>query len=107
MIASLAKQKGYMYSAWEGLYARTPENKKGDLVADDWDEVARVLIGPKADGSNLSSVEAIMKSLPHDQAQALLAHVKQDKNWVEKPSQQPVAEDKLAWFKDISLKLGL
>jgi hypothetical protein len=48
-----------------------------------------------------------MKSLPHDQAQALLAHVKQDKNWVEKPSQQAVAEDKLAWFKDISLKLSL
>jgi len=106
-IASLAKQKGYMYAAWEGLFARTPEGKKGHLVADDWDEMAKVLLGPGADGSNLGSVEAIMKSLPHDQAQALLAHVKQDKNWVEKPSHQPVAEDNLAWFKDISLKLGL
>jgi hypothetical protein len=107
MIASLAKQKGYMYSAWEGLYARTPENKKGELVADDWDEMAKVLIGPDASGHNLSSVEAIMKSLPHDQAQALLAHVKQDKNWVEKTAHVPVAESQLNWFKDISLKLGL
>jgi hypothetical protein len=96
-----------MYAAWEGLFRRNAEGKKGELVADDWDEMAKVLLGPKADGNNLGSVEAIMKSLPHDQAQALLAHVKQDKNWVEKPSQQAVAEDKLAWFKDISLKLSL
>jgi hypothetical protein len=48
-----------------------------------------------------------MKSLPHDQAQALLAHVKQDKNWVEKPSVTHIAENQLNWFKDISLKLGL
>ena len=106
MIASLAKQKGYVYSAWEGLYARTPENKKGDLVADDWDEIARVLLGPKTDGSNLSSVEAIMQSLPPDQAQALLAHVQQDKNWVQKPA-VPVAENSLVWFKTISQKIGL
>jgi hypothetical protein len=106
MIASLAKQKGYVYSAWEGLYVRTPENKKGDLVADDWDEIARLLLGPRTDGQNLSSVEAIMKSLPPDEAQALLAHVQQDKNWVQKPA-VPVAESSLAWFKTISQKLGL
>jgi hypothetical protein len=96
-----------MYAAWEGLFRRNAEGKKGELVADDWDEMAKVLLGPTADGSNLGSVEAIMKSLPHDQAQALLAHVKQDKNWVEKTAHVPVAESQLNWFKDISLKLGL
>ena len=104
MIASLAKQMGYVYSAWEGLYARTPENKKGELVADDWDEMAKVLLGPTATGDNLSSVEAIMKSLPAEQAQALLAHVQQDKNWVEK-NRAPVQENSLTWFKNISQKL--
>jgi hypothetical protein len=84
MLAQLAKSKGYMYSAWQGLFARTPENKKGELVADDWDDIARVLIGPDATGDNIDSVEAIMSSLPPDQAQALLAHVKQDKNWAER-----------------------
>jgi hypothetical protein len=84
MLAQLAKSKGYMYSAWQGLFARTPENKKGELVADDWDDIARVLIGPDATGDNIDSVEAIMASLPEDQAQALLAHVKQDKNWAER-----------------------
>ena len=104
MIASLAKQKGYVYSAWEGLYARTPENKKGELVADDWDEMAKVLLGPNASGNNLGSVEAIMKSLPAEQAQALLAHVQQDKNWVEK-NRVAVQEDALVWFKNISQKI--
>jgi hypothetical protein len=103
MIASLAKQKGYVYSAWEGLYVRTPENKKGDLVADDWDEMAKVLLGPTADGNNLSSVEAIMKSLPADQADTLLAHVRQDKNWVEKQP-QPTANT-TEWFKNMLGKL--
>jgi len=109
MIASLAKQKGYMYSAWEGLYARTPENKKGDLVADDWDEIAKVLIGPNATGDNLSSVEAIMQSLPHEEAQTLLAHVKQYKNWVERTptAEATLPKNPLVWFKSISQKLVL
>jgi len=106
MLASLAKQKGYVYSAWEGLYARTPENKKGELVADDWDEMAQVLLGPNANGQNLGSVEAIMKSLPAEDAQALLAHVQQDKNWVEK-NRAPVQEDALVWFKNISQKIAV
>ena len=84
MLAQLAKRKGYMYSAWQGLFSRTPEGKKGELVADDWDDIARVLIGPDATGDNIDSVEAIMSSLPDDQAQDLLAHVKQDKNWAER-----------------------
>ena len=84
MLAQLAKSKGYMYSAWQGLFARTAEGKKGELVADEWDDIARTLIGPNATGDNIDSVEAIMASLPEEQAQALLAHVKQDKNWAER-----------------------
>ena len=84
MLAQLAKSKGYMYSAWQGLFARTPENKKGELVADEWDAIAQVLLGPNATGDNIDSVEAIMSSLPPEQGQALLAHVKQDKNWTER-----------------------
>jgi hypothetical protein len=91
MLAQLAKRKGYMYSAWQGLFARTPEGKKGELVADEWDDIARVLLGPDATGDNIDSVEAIMASLPEDEAQDLLAHVKQDKNWAERKPK--VSED--------------
>lgn len=105
LIAILAKSKGYMYSAWEGLYARTPDNKKGELVADDWDEMAKVLLGPHADGNSMTSVEAILKALPADQAQALLAKAQEDKNWVQKPV--AVHESALDWFKTISQKISL
>jgi hypothetical protein len=84
MLAILAKQKGYMWSAWQGLFSRTPEGKKGEFVTDDLDEVARVLLGNIASAANLSSVENIMRAMPDDQAAALLDRARQDPNWVEK-----------------------
>ena len=104
MIAVLAKSKGYMYSAWQGLFYRTPEGKKGELISDDWDEIAQVLLGPTATGNNLDSVEAIMSSLPPNVAQDLLARVKQDPNWVEKTVKSaPVGTNE--WFRNLLNKL--
>lgn len=91
MLAALAKEKGFVYSAWEGLYVRTPDNKKGDLVADDWDEMAKLLLGPNANGTDMDSVEAIMAKLPKDKADELLAKVKADKNWRERPQNEDIA----------------
>ena len=102
----LAKQKGYVYSAWEGLYNRTPDNKKGELVTDDWDEIAQALVGVP-NGTAIDSVEAIVSSLPAQQGQALLAQAQQDKNWVQRtpvpqvPSTPPVNE----WFRNILSKI--
>jgi hypothetical protein len=84
MLAILAKSKGYMWSAWQGLFDRNPEGKKGNFVSDDLDEIAKVLMGPQANSSNLSSVEGIMKGLPDDEAAALLDRARQDPNWAEK-----------------------
>jgi hypothetical protein len=84
MLAILAKQKGYMWSAWQGLFSRTPEGKKGEFVTDDLNEIARVLLGNIASAANLSSVENIMRAMPDDQAAALLDRARQDPNWVEK-----------------------
>lgn len=91
MLAALAKEKGFVYSAWEGLYVRTPDNKKGDLVADDWDEMAKILLGPTATGNDMDSVEAIMAKLPKPKAEELLARVKADKNWQERPQNEDIA----------------
>jgi hypothetical protein len=82
MLAILAKTKGYMWSAWQGLFSRTPEGKKGDFVTDDLDEIAGILLGVKSSAA-LGSVESILKSLPKDQADALLAKAKEDPNWKE------------------------
>ncbi len=89
MLALLAKSKGYMWSAWQGLFARNEEGKKGDFVSDDLDEIAQILLGPSSGSRNLSSVEAILKSLPANDAKELLDRARQDPNWKE----QPVSEE--------------
>jgi hypothetical protein len=99
MMAILAKSKGFMWSAWQGLFSRTPENKKGDFVTDDLDEVAKNLIGINASAKDLGSVEAILNALPKDTADALLAKSKEDKNWKEQPvKQEGLEEGSIDWF---------
>lgn len=88
IMAILAKQKGYMWSAWQGLFSRTPEGKKGDLVADNLDDVAKTLFGPNGSAKDLGSVEAILAALPKDEAATLLDRAKQDPNWKEVPVKQ-------------------
>lgn len=89
MLAILAKSKGYMWSAWQGLFSRTPDGKKGDFVTDDLDQVAELMFGPGSSSKNLGSVEAILKSLPDADAKVLLDKARQDPNWKE----QAVSED--------------
>jgi hypothetical protein len=79
-LAILAKQKGYLWSAWQGLFARTPEGKKGEFVTDDLDEIAFILTGAR-DASVLGSVESILDALPKDEADALMDKASQDPNW--------------------------
>lgn len=111
MLAMLAKSRGFVYSAWEGLFERTPENKKGALISDDWDEMARYIIGKKPDGSwatgkDMDSVEAILAALPENTAQELLAKAKADPNWAERqPRSTPVKEGSGIWFRSLLDKL--
>jgi len=88
IMAILAKQKNYMWSAWQGLFSRTPEGKKGDLVADNLDDVAKHLFGPTGSSKDLGSVESILAALPKPEADALLAKAKEDANWKEVPVKQ-------------------
>jgi len=85
MIAILAKQKNFMWSAWQGLFSRTPEGKKGELVADNLDDVANYLFGPRGSAKDLGSVESILAALPQHEATVLLARAKEDANWKEVP----------------------
>jgi hypothetical protein len=91
IMAILAKTKGYMWSAWQGLFSRTPEGKKGELVTDDMTEIAGLLTGQK-NAAVLGSVESLLAALPKDQADALLAKAKEDPNWKEVPVKQESAE---------------
>jgi hypothetical protein len=81
IMAILAKNKGYMWSAWQGLFTRNSEGKKGDFVTDNMDEIANYLLGSSATSDDLGSVESILTKLPKDEADALLARAEQDPNW--------------------------
>ena len=92
IFAILAKSKGYMWSAWQGLFARTPEGKKGEFVSDDMDVIAKTIFGDKASAKDLGSVESILAALPKPEADALLAKAKEDPNWKEVPVKAESAE---------------
>jgi hypothetical protein len=102
IMAILAKSKGYMWSAWQGLFRRTPEGKKGDFASDNLDEIAQILLGDTASSKNLGSVESILKSLPQEQANQLLDRARQDPNWVEKKIERVGTNE---WFRSILNRL--
>lgn len=105
-MAILAKQKGYMWSAWQGLFSRTPEGKKDKLVADELDSVAQLLLGRGHGAKDLGSVESILNALPEDQAEALLARAKEDPNWKEVPvKQENYRVGTNEWFRNVINKL--
>lgn len=98
IMAILAKSKGYMWSAWQGLFSRNAEGKKGDFVTDDLDEIAKTLLGTSASSTDLGSVESILDALPDNEAEALLAKAKEDPNWKEVNVAEGVRENSSQWF---------
>lgn len=85
ILAILAKSKGYMWSAWQGLFDRNQEGKKGNFVSDDLNAIAQILLGNDRSAVDLGSVESILAALTPDQAAALLNKAKEDPNWKEVP----------------------
>ena len=84
LMTLLAKQKGMLWSPWQGLFKRDESGKKSDFITNDIDEVAKTLIGANASGKDLGSVESILGAMPQDQAQRILADIRNDPNWEEK-----------------------
>jgi hypothetical protein len=84
LMTLLAKQKGMLWSPWQGLFMRDASGKKGEFVSNDIDQVAKTLIGGSASGKDLGSVESILAAMPQDQAQRILADIRNDPNWEEK-----------------------
>jgi hypothetical protein len=102
LMAFLAKDKGYMWSAWQGLFARDQAGKKADFVTDDLAKIAEILTG-KADAAVLGSVESILAALPQQQAAELLARGKADPNWKEIKQESKVGTNE--WFRNMLNRL--
>ena len=78
-MAKLAKDKGMKWSPYKGLFNR----ETNELVSDNIDQIAKLLLGPNASGKDLGSVESIMSALGKEAGNALLADLRNDKNWKE------------------------
>ena len=82
LINLIAKEKGFLWSPWQGLFYRI-DGKKGEFVSNDVDKIAEILVNGTA--ADLSCVESILKTMPKQKASELLTTAKQDPNWTEKP----------------------
>lgn len=106
LLSSIAKEtktsnfpNGMMWSGFQGLFARSPDGKKADLITQDIDEVAAILLGPGANGADLGSVERILNRLPMGSKDPRAQHALADPNW---PKQdEPVAEGSGTWFRNM------
>lgn len=104
IMAILAKSKGLMWSAWQGLFSRDAAGKKADFITDDLDQVAQALLGQGKTAADLGSVESILSALPTDTAKELLAKAKEDPNWKE-IKQESFKVGTNEWFRNMLNKL--
>lgn len=107
LLSSMAKETrsadypyGLMWSGFQGLFARTPDGKKGELITQDIDEVATILLGPGASGADLGSVEKVLNRLPLGVKDPRVQHALADENWP-KQEETPVREGSGTWFRQM------
>lgn len=96
LMAIIAKDKGLMWSAWQGLFRRNEAGKKGDFISSDLDEIAQTLLGDGARAQDLSSVEAILAKVPN--SEELLQRAEQDRNWTTVATEDTSEQN---WFRNI------
>ena len=100
MYSSIAKALGLKFSPFEG---KLMSRETGEVVADDKDSVAKILLNPNATAADLSNLNTIMKALANDpQRDAKLAQAREDqaKGLITLPeSFQPGTT---SWFRTIS-----
>ena len=102
-IAALAKNKttddhpdGFKWSPYKGLVDRNTD----ELVSNNLDEVARILIGPNAKGKDLGSVESIIAAMGTEGEQ-FLANLEADTAFASK--KVPVAAEAVETLEDKQL----
>jgi hypothetical protein len=110
LLSSMAKNtkspqfpNGLMWSGFQGLFNRGPDGKKAELISQDADEVAVILLGPGASGQDLGSVERILEKLPQGINDPRAQNALSDENW---PKQnESVSIGTTDWFRMMMDKL--
>ena len=110
LLSSMAKNtktpqfpNGLMWSGFQGLFNRGPDGKKAELISQDADEVAVILIGPGATGKDLGSVERILEKLPQGINDPRAQNVLSDENWPKQNESYAIGTNE--WFRMMMEKL--
>jgi hypothetical protein len=110
LLSSIAKETktgehpyGMMWSGFQGLFSRGPDGKKADLITQDADEVAVILLGPGASSRDLGSVEKILEKLPQGINDQKVQHALNDENWPKKNESYQVGTNE--WFRAMMEKI--
>jgi hypothetical protein len=78
---ALASTQGMLWSPDEGLYKRDENGKKAELLSDDWDSIAKYLLGPSSSGSDLGSVESIMAKVRPEKREEIMNMARSGHSW--------------------------
>lgn len=98
LMSIIAKDKGLLWSAWQGLFRRLPNGKKdpNGFITDDLDGIAKELLGDDATANDLGSAESILAKVPN--SEELLARAEQDRNWSTVKTESLSEQD---WFRQV------
>jgi hypothetical protein len=77
----VARSKGLLWSAFQGLYTRNSDGSRGDFITYNPEKVAYLLFGTKADKNSLNSFEDIVRSMPEKDVEEMIEFFKTDPSW--------------------------
>lgn len=77
----LSKKKGFLWSAFQGLYRRNDTGKKDTLVTRDLDQISYLLIGKDSSAETLDCFENIVAALPLEESREMIEKLKLDPSW--------------------------
>ena len=103
MYSSLAKPLGLKFSPFEG---KLTDRTTGELVANDKDAVAKILLNPTATAEDLASIKSIMRALENDpRKDEKLAQAREDakKGIISIPESTQVGSP--TWFRRLSSRI--
>ena len=79
----LAKSKGLLWSAFQGLFTRDKAGKRGDFITNKLDTIAYLLIGVNGKEQDFDCFENIVAALPVEFATKMIADLREDPSWKE------------------------
>jgi hypothetical protein len=83
-----------MWSGFQGLFNRDEKGKKAELITQNADKVAKILLHPNATAADLGNVERILAALPNGANDPRAQHAITDPAW-------PKVNESNNWYRNI------